>query len=123
MKKITVHSDGTGSGTVVLDEDGRQIADVSNIVLDIAAGDIARATLEVVTPMSNVNASVEHVVFVCPLCGDSNDHHCGPTLGGATSHVRRCSSKYRTLYPDQEFSCVREDGHDKLHFDGERAWE
>jgi len=119
MRKVIVHSDGTGDGTVVLDEDGKQVADLSNIFIDISANDVARATLEVSTPQVNVTALVDSVKFKCPLCQEENEHHCSTTLGGI---VAQCQGVYRTVDPVQIFQCVRETGHDKLHFDGERAW-
>lgn len=119
MRKVIVHSDGTGDGTVVLDEDGKQVADLSNIFIDISANDVARATLEVSTPQVNVTASVDSVKFKCPLCKEENEHHCSTTLGG---FVAQCGSMYRTVDPVQNFQCIRAKDHDEMHFDGRRVW-
>lgn len=82
---VTIHSDGTGHGTVLLDEDGKQVANVTEVSFSIEANGIARGDIEVRGIRTNVSGvAIDEVRFACPLCGDISEHQCDQTLGGST---------------------------------------
>lgn len=80
---VTVHSDGTGHGTVILDENGAQLANVAELNFSVEANGVARGNIEVLGIKTNVsNVAIEEVTFVCPLCQDRSEHTCDQQLGG-----------------------------------------
>lgn len=83
-RTVTIHSDGTGHGTVILDEDGNKLANVTEVSVNVEANGTSTATLYVQHTSLNIKAFVSEVVFVCPTCSHSMDHTCDPTFGGAS---------------------------------------
>ena len=81
-RPITIHSDGTGRGTIVLDEDGKKIDNISGVTIYINALGVVEATLEVARAGVVTKAEVTNVIFNCPACGDSVDHQCDEVIGG-----------------------------------------
>lgn len=120
-RPVTIHSDGTGRGTVVLTEDGEKLAGVTNVTVSIAANGVAEAVVEVMHTSVNMKADATEVVYVCPCCGDIMEHHCDPVMGGASQ--LQCESKLVERDPYTERKCIRGTGHPDNHFDGIRAWE
>ena len=81
MKKVTVHSDGTGTGTIILDEDGKEITGVAGVDIFIAANEMNTATLTIHLTQTNVTADVKTVEGVCPCCNKRLEHKCEVVLG------------------------------------------
>lgn len=83
MKKLSIHSDGFGSGTVIIDEDGRQLEGVVDATIWLEAREPNRVDLTIMVPSINVTVHVEGVTLVCPLCKADQEHECEPnTLSG-----------------------------------------
>jgi len=122
-KKISIHSDGTGQGTVVLTEDGEALANISELSISIEPGDVVRATLYVNRPIVNVVADSAEVVMTCPICSESHEHRCNPSFPGDNVLLdHRCESKLVLQDPYTASQCIRKREHSKAHFDGERVW-
>jgi predicted RNA-binding Zn-ribbon protein involved in translation (DUF1610 family) len=119
-RPVTIHSDGTGRGTVVLTEDGEQVGGVTDVTVSIAANGVATATIEVQHVSLNMKADVADVLYHCPLCGDMMEHHCESTMGGSV--LNQCPSKLIERDPWVERHCIRGNNHPDSHFDGTRAW-
>lgn len=119
-RPVTIHSDGTGRGTVVLSEDGEQLGGITDVTVSISANGVAEATIEVQHTSLNMKADVTDVIYHCPLCGDMMEHHCESTLGGSV--VAQCESKLVLRDPWSEHKCIRGHGHPDNHFDGIRTW-
>ena len=81
MKRVTVHSDGTGTGTIILDEDGKEITGVAGVDIFIAANEPNTATLTIHLTQTNVTADVKTVEGVCPCCNKRLEHKCEVVLG------------------------------------------
>jgi hypothetical protein len=88
MKKITIHSDGYGGkGSVVLDEDGKEIESVRSATIFVEAGEITRADLTVNMVNVVVQGEVDTVTAECPICKERMDHKCGQFTLGNTSPI------------------------------------
>lgn len=120
-RPVTIHSDGTGRGTVVLSEDGEKIGGITDVTVSISANGVAEATIEVRHISLNMRAGVTAVVYNCPCCGDIMEHNCDPVMGGHSQ--LKCESKLIERDPYNERHCTRGSGHPDNHFDGTRAWE
>lgn len=83
--RLMIHSDGTGPGTVILDDDGNKVANVARLDISIEADGFAEATLEVKATAFSVDAGVASVEFHCPACSSGFEHSCHTTVGGGTS--------------------------------------
>lgn len=83
MKKIRIHSDGFGTDTVVMDEDGNLIGDVTEATVYLSAREPNRISLEFIATPVNVAGTVDEVTLRCPCCQEAFSHECGGnTLGG-----------------------------------------
>lgn len=82
MKKIRIHSDGTGSDTVILDEDGVRLEHIRSATVHMNAGEVNEAELELVQVSVNALATVTEVTYHCPCCGIRFIHNCATQLGG-----------------------------------------
>jgi hypothetical protein len=131
-RQVSIHSDGTARGTVVLDDNGNEIADVVELSAHISVEGGTQVTLEIRgKPNLNLQGIVESVVFHCPLCSGSTDHNCDTAFGTGSSVVFtqgnivavQCPESLVYRDPYRQFDCIRQAGHDKRHFDGERVWE
>lgn len=92
---VTVHSDGTGRGTVILDEDGKQIAGVTELNFSIEADGVTHGSIEVRGVHANVSGvAIEEVNFSCPLCGDVTEHKCDTQLGGGSPTIQHASLQF-----------------------------
>ncbi len=80
MKKVMIHSQGFGDDTVVIDEDGNRIENVTEVTLYMRAREINTATVEIMMVQANAEARVEDWQFTCPNCSDTELHTC--TTGG-----------------------------------------
>lgn len=78
MKKLSVHSDGTSEGTVVIDEDGNRIEGIAEISINIDARDgVPKLTLDIWAPRTVITKSdLETVWLKCQFCGGSELHEC-----------------------------------------------
>jgi hypothetical protein len=119
-RPVTIHSDGTGRGTVVLDEDGKQISGISNLSLNVDAKGVVEVTIEVIKSQVNIQGTVTEVIFECPLCSEGHTHTCDPDLGGIATTT--CNSKLIRRDPYTETGCIRGAHHPDRHFDGITAW-
>lgn len=83
MRKVMIHSDGYGGeNTVILDDDGKILENVTGMDIHIEAQEITRATVFMRMVQMNSEASVEAMIFTCPLCGwEGPEHKCDNTLG------------------------------------------
>jgi len=90
MRKITVHSDGFGgTGTVVLDDEGKIIEQVTGIDLHIEAQRVTEATVFMDMVQVNSEAHVTGMVFRCPLCGwQGAEHQCDSALGTQATQLQ-----------------------------------
>lgn len=91
IRKIMIHSDGYGgSGTVILDDDGKLLEGVTGIDLHIEAQRVNEATVYLDMVQVNSEAKVDRMIFRCPLCGwEGPEHNCDHTLGqtGASTQL------------------------------------
>lgn len=138
MSKLTIHSDGTGAqGTVVLDEEGRQIENITRISVDIEARGVVEATLEFVRPSVMIHTDTITSSWQCPGCDEPVDHDCGSQFRSPTqrdsfasgsrhllgdSQKDSCGHHIRLVDPHSEHTCIREKGHSLRHFDGSYVW-
>lgn len=118
-RPVTIHSDGTGRGTVVLSEDGEQVGGITDLTVSIPANGVAEATIEVQHTSLNMKADVTEVLFTCPCCGDMIEHKCDPVIG---PQATQCESKLIMRDPYDEKMCIRGHGHADAHFDGKQVW-
>lgn len=83
-RTVTVHSDGTALGTVVLTEDGERFGNVTHLDLAVDATDGASLTLEVRGSgiKANVQAQLTETTFHCQACGEYCEHRCDAAFGG-----------------------------------------
>lgn len=121
-RPVTIHSDGTGRGTVVLSEDGEKLGGVTDVSISIAANGIAEATIEIKHTSLNIKANVTEVLYTCPCCGSMMEHYCDSAMGGAST-PNMCDSVL-TDAPGAVARryCIRGANHPDSHFDGTRAW-
>lgn len=83
MKTVTIHSDGTGPGTVIIDENGNKLNGVIEATIRLAAGDYNTVDLEIIAPEVQITAAVDETSFLCPICEEYQSHQCQPnTLSG-----------------------------------------
>lgn len=83
FRTVTIHSDGTGPGTVIIDEDGNKLEGVLDVTIRMHAGEYNTADLEIIAPQTQVQAKVDEVSFLCPVCEEYQTHQCHPaTLSG-----------------------------------------
>lgn len=82
-KSVRIHSDGFGQGSLVIDEDGKKVENVSSATVWISAGEPTRVDLEIWMPVVNASGIVQSITFICPCCDETITHECeGNTLGG-----------------------------------------
>lgn len=84
MKRLNIYSDGYGTGTVVIDEDGNKIEGVVEAIIRIEPQDVVRVELTIMAPKLNIASAVPETVWlICPVCEEQHSHECQPnTLGG-----------------------------------------
>lgn len=80
-RPVTIHSDGTARGTVILDENGKRIENVSYVSISIGANSVVEATIEIAKPSLVTQADVTEVQFTCPCCGITETHQCDKEIG------------------------------------------
>lgn len=119
MRQVMIHSDGSARGTVVVDEDGKTIANIVDLSLSISPTTGAIAVLEISAAKANIKASVETVVFTCALCSSMVEHHCDETLGNFHHHDP-CGDGLTLIDPHSQHDCVMPRGHTGWHFDGDQ---
>lgn len=121
-RSVMIHSDGTGHGTVVLDEDGNKLANIMELNVSVEANGTSVATIYVQQAKLSVKADVTDVIFVCPACSESIEHHCDSTFAGSPApdspHIANCDQHS----PSGNRACIRQFMHTKRHFDGEVVW-
>ena len=83
-RHVTIHSDGTGHGTVLLDADGNKLDNVSAVDISIEANGLAVATLTINKVETIVSGDVESVNTICPMCSGFIQHTCDPEFKGTT---------------------------------------
>lgn len=76
MRRLTIHSDGTSQGTVVLDEDGNEIQGITDLDFRVTTDDLNEITLEIRAVSANVQGDLRLIVFECPVCNHRHDHIC-----------------------------------------------
>lgn len=82
MRKVTIHSDGFGGkGTIILDEEGKVLENVTSADIHIEAQKVTEATLTLQMVPVVAEAHVESMIFQCPLCGWYHSHQCDNSLG------------------------------------------
>lgn len=121
-RPITIHSDGTGRGTVILTDSGEKIERVAEVTFTISANGTAEATIDVQASCVNTKAELKEVFFFCPCCSEVLIHECDKTLGGE-SPEEHCEDIKVSLRNNLIHKCLRENGHDGSHFDGNVAWQ
>lgn len=119
-RSVTIHSDGTGRGTVVLGEDGQQIPNLAGLNIYITPMGVVEATLEVHSPTVVVQAHATEVQWTCPSCNVTETHKCDETFG---EPLQKCDNSLIVRDPWMQHDCIRGKGHDAKHFDGNRVWE
>jgi hypothetical protein len=83
FKKVTIHSDGTGPGSVVLSEDGHKLDNVIDATIWITAGELTRVDLTLTGVPSIIEGHLDMIYFYCPNCDENISHQCKPkTLSG-----------------------------------------
>ena len=129
MRQVSIHSDGTARGTTVLTESGEQLDNITELSVSMSSEGGIRATLEMTGTINlNTQALVEDVTFHCQLCSGSTDHICDVSFGDGSSpvftqgHVVSVQCPSRFSFRGENSTCIRQAGHDKKHFDGERIW-
>jgi hypothetical protein len=122
IEKLVIHSDGTGRGTIVMDENGRQLPNISDMTVSVNYLGHTEAILEVSNVSLNITADLTEVLFICPSCGDSHEHHCTTQLGG-TPIEEACEATLTFQDPWKMEICIRGRNHTQKHFSGEHAWE
>jgi len=76
VKKVMIHSQGTGNDTVVIDEDGNKIENISEVTLYMRPNQVNEATIEMLMIQANAEARVTEWSFTCPECSDTELHTC-----------------------------------------------
>lgn len=77
MKVVTVYSDGTPSGTRVVDEDGNTISNIFEAEVWLDAKDVPRLTIHMHPVSLNIkNAIIKGAEFHCPGCSKVHSHEC-----------------------------------------------
>jgi hypothetical protein len=113
VKKIRIYSEGFGSDTVVVDEDGAQLENVIEATIYMTAREPNRISLEFIATPVSVAGQVNEVTLRCPCCEEAFNHECGGnTLGGPT----RCSAIHTT--PNGDMRCVLYPHYGGTHSDG-----
>jgi predicted RNA-binding Zn-ribbon protein involved in translation (DUF1610 family) len=74
--RVMIHSDGTGPGTVILDEDGNQLDNVIAVNLRMEGTRVNEATVEMQLVQANAASDVTEWIYVCPNCGETEEHKC-----------------------------------------------
>jgi len=83
MKRLSIHSDGFGPGTFILDEDGKKLEGVVSATIYLEASEPNRVSLDILVPSANMTVHLDNVTLICPSCKEGFDHRCGgDTLGG-----------------------------------------
>lgn len=83
FKRVTIHSDGTGPGTIIIDESGNKLEGVISATVRMNAGEYNTVDLEVMAPATQVSGKVDSTSFMCPVCEEYVSHDCRPaTLSG-----------------------------------------
>lgn len=83
MKQLTVHSDGFGSNTIIVDEDGNTLDGVVDATVYMQPREPNKLLVEVIAVRTQIKAMLEEVVLVCPVCEGREGHRCDPpTLSG-----------------------------------------
>lgn len=83
-RAVTIHSDGTGNGTVIVTADGTQINDVVGASISISPREFNEVTLDLLGTIVKVDGTVKNVNFTCPICDHSEDHECDSVVGGGS---------------------------------------
>lgn len=79
MRKITIHSDGTPGGTVVLDEDGNKLESITELDIHMQSDQMVETTMRVMMTPTIIESHVERVEASCPVCGETVEHKCDPS--------------------------------------------
>lgn len=83
--RVKIESDGTPSGTYVVNHDGVAIENITSVTTYMDSNSVASATIEIILPVVTVEAEVEQIEFTCPCCDKVFTHYCDPqprTLSG-----------------------------------------
>jgi len=80
VTKLTIHSDGTPSGTIVMTESGEVIDYVSAVDFSISTGMISTIRLELSHASVILTGELEGMMVNCWGCGESVEHECNPKL-------------------------------------------
>lgn len=82
-KSLRIHSNGYGGDeTVIVDEDGQTVQNVTRAVIEINVGAYNEITLDIVGSETVVEGRVISIQFNCPCCDFVFDHECDTDLGG-----------------------------------------
>lgn len=121
-RPIIVHSDGTGRGTVILDENGKELAGVTEIDIHIDAAGLAEAVINVRHASTVINGTATEVLFSCPLCYETHSHTCDSEFQHSSQLLPVLSSHRCNVKNVAYGECLREINHTQSHFDGKNAW-
>lgn len=81
-RPVTIHSEGTGKDTVIVNEDGLKLDNVRAATVQIEAGCINEVTLEIIGSPVKIDGTVTSSAFTCQLCDTTVDHECDSVVGG-----------------------------------------
>jgi hypothetical protein len=98
--KITIHSDGTPMGTVVITENGEKLENVTSATVYLDAREVTQVHLEVVLAPLIINGEIRSWNFVCPVCGEGFEHECNgkaSSMGGGGATFKPTSVPIPTL--------------------------
>jgi predicted RNA-binding Zn-ribbon protein involved in translation (DUF1610 family) len=117
MSNITIHSDGTPSGTVVFDGEGNKIEGVTEVTFTVEANGLSTATIYLAKVQAILESEQVEYVFQCPECSEMHDHRCkaGEIGNNHTAQVIRCDSRYSQGPGQMTLRCVRPAGHLEVH--------
>lgn len=76
MGKISIHSDGTPQGTVILDDNGKKLENVTNVTIYLEPRDVVTATVDLMMVPVIVNAEIRQWTFTCADCDKDVHHEC-----------------------------------------------
>lgn len=82
MKGVSIHSDGFGSGTVIIDEEGHRLEGIKSAAVFLDANDVNTVTFELVGTPLILNALISGITAHCPACNHALEHKCEEQLGG-----------------------------------------